>query len=113
MPLPKEIACTLEDIYALPAGERAELIHGQMHRMAPPGRIHQRLVLELGQKIGNYIESQNGSCQVYPAPFAVLLNEEDETYVEPDISVICDKNKLTDNNTVLSAYFFIIYPKSG
>lgn len=24
-----------------------------------------------------------------------------------------NKNKLTDNNTVLSAYFFIIYPKSG
>ena len=96
MPPPKETACTLEDIYALPAGERAELIHGQMYSMAPPGRIHQRLVMELSAAIHNYIAAQNGSCQVYPAPFAVLLNAEDETYVEPDISVICDKNKLSD-----------------
>ena len=28
------------------------------------------------------------------APFAVCLDNDDRTYVEPDISVICDKNKL-------------------
>lgn len=33
---------------------------------------------------------------MYPAPFAVLLNKDDKTYVEPDISVICDKSKLDD-----------------
>ena len=32
-----------------------------------------------------------------PAPFAVHLDEASNTYVEPDISVICDKNKLDDN----------------
>ena len=30
------------------------------------------------------------------APFAVFLNADDKNYVEPDISVICDKSKLTD-----------------
>lgn len=38
----------------------------------------------------------NGSCAVYPAPFAVFLNADDRNYVEPDISVICDKNKLNN-----------------
>ena len=33
---------------------------------------------------------------MFPAPFAVFLNENDRNYVEPDISVICDKNKITD-----------------
>ena len=33
---------------------------------------------------------------MYAAPFAVYLDESANTYVEPDISVICDKNKLTD-----------------
>ena len=33
---------------------------------------------------------------MYPAPFAVFLNKDDKTYVEPDISVICDQNKLDD-----------------
>ena len=69
---------TIEDIYALPEGERAELIDGQIYYMAPPSRKHQR------------------HCEVDIAPFAVFLNEHDKTYVEPDISVICDPDKLDD-----------------
>lgn len=33
---------------------------------------------------------------MFPAPFAVFLNKDDQNYVEPDISVICDKDKLDD-----------------
>ena len=33
---------------------------------------------------------------VWKEPFAVFLNADDKTYLEPDISVICDKNKLTE-----------------
>ena len=33
---------------------------------------------------------------MYPAPFSVNLDADDENWVEPDISVICDKTKLTD-----------------
>lgn len=43
MPLPKEHICTIDDIYALPDGARAELIDGQIYNMAPPSRIHQRI----------------------------------------------------------------------
>ena len=46
--------------------------------------------------IGQYIADHHGSCQVYPAPFAVNLDADDEDWVEPDISVICDHSKLTD-----------------
>ena len=35
MPLLKEENYTIEDIYALPEGERAELIDGQIYYMAP------------------------------------------------------------------------------
>ena len=42
MPLLKEEAYTIDDIYALPDGERAELIDGRMYMMAPPSRKHQR-----------------------------------------------------------------------
>lgn len=34
--------------------------------------------------------------KVYAAPFAVSLNKDDTTYVEPDISVICYPDKLDD-----------------
>lgn len=96
MPLPKERIYTTEDIYALPEGQRAELINGQIYYMAPPSRRHQRLVGRLYQSISNYIDLKGGSCEVYPAPFAVFLNEDDATYVEPDLSVICDPGKLDD-----------------
>lgn len=96
MPLPQEKQYTVADIYDLPEGERAELIDGTIHYMAPPGRRHQKLVHFLDRTIGNYIQERQGECEVYPAPFAVFLNKNDRNYVEPDISVICDRNKLND-----------------
>jgi len=47
MPLLKDDHYTIEDIYALPEGKRAELIDGQIYDMAPPSYQHQRLVMEL------------------------------------------------------------------
>ncbi len=94
--LRKEEIYTIEDIYALPDGERAELIDGKIYYMAPPGTKHQSIVSELHYQIKDYINRNNGGCDVFPAPFAVFLNGDDTNYVEPDISVICDKDKLTE-----------------
>ena len=96
MPLPKETHYTSEDYWNLPEGQRAELIDGQLYNMAPPSRIHQKLSTKLASILDRYISENNGACEVYSAPFAVNLNADDKTYVEPDISVICDRNKLTD-----------------
>lgn len=96
MPQLKEKNYTIKDIYALPDGQRAELIDGVIYDMTPPNRMHQELVSQFTKTIGQYIDKNNGLCKVYPAPFAVFLNNDDKNYVEPDISVICDKNKLDD-----------------
>lgn len=96
MPSPQEIVHTIEDIYALPDGQRAELIDGQMYMMAPPNTLHQKISWKLHQEIGNYIKSKGGNCDVYASPFAVFLNKDDKNYVEPDISVICDRKKIND-----------------
>ncbi|MCI8485516.1 MAG: Uma2 family endonuclease, partial [Lachnospiraceae bacterium] len=72
------------------------LIDGELYMMSPPGRIHQELVSQLVKRIGNYIDAHHGECKVYPAPFAVFLNADSHTYVEPDLSIICDKSKLDD-----------------
>ena len=87
---------TIEDIYALPDGERAELIDGKIYYMAPPSTRHQRLLNFINTEINLYIRENKGECEVFPAPFAVYLNKDDKNYVEPDISVICDKDKITD-----------------
>ena len=96
MPLPKDNLYTSDDYWNLPEGQRSELIDGELYVMAPPSRIHQRLISQLTVTISNYIRSQSGSCEVYPAPFAVNLTSNEQTWVEPDISVICDKQKLSD-----------------
>lgn len=96
MALVQEKIYTIEDIYALPDGRRAELIDGKMYMMAPPNTVHQRISYALARKISDYIERKKGNCEVFLAPFAVFLNQDDKNYVEPDISVICDKSKLTD-----------------
>ncbi len=54
----KEEIYTIEDIYALPDGERAELIDGRIYYMAPPSTKHQRLVHFFDREIGNYIEPE-------------------------------------------------------
>ena len=96
MPLPKSNNYTIEDIYALPNGQRAELIDGQIYDMAPPSYLHQKLVMELSATIRDYVKSHGGPCEVLPAPFAVFLNQDDHNYVEPDVSVICDPGKIND-----------------
>ena len=53
MPLLRERIYTIEDIYALPEGERAELIDGHIYYMAPPNTMHQRISSISSRKIGN------------------------------------------------------------
>lgn len=96
MPLPRQNTYTSTDYWNLPEGERAELIDGQFYDMAPPNRIHQKFAIQLGKTLIDYIDSHHGDCEVYLAPFAVNLDADDKNWVEPDISLICDKNKLTD-----------------
>lgn len=95
MPLP-ESTFTAQDYWALPEGTRAELIDGQLWDLASPSRVHQEVVYVVGRMMGDHIAAHGGSCKVYPAPFAVNLFADESTFVEPDISVICDRSKLSD-----------------
>lgn len=87
---------TIEDIYTLPDGLRAELIEGRIYYMAPPNTRHQKIVSDLHYQIKDFISKNKGDCEVFPAPFAVFLNRDDANYVEPDLTVICDEKKITD-----------------
>jgi len=96
MAMPNKQSYTVDDYYSFPEDLRCEIIDGQIYYQAAPSRIHQEISMELAGTIREYIKSNKGSCKIYAAPFAVKLNEDDKTVVEPDISVICDPRKLTD-----------------
>ena len=80
----------------LAQGERFELIHGIAYTMAGPNTYHQLILGELFKQIAVYLTDK--PCKVIPAPYDVRLfyeeDESDDTVVQPDISVICDKEKL-------------------
>lgn len=98
---------TLEEYEALPEDRRVEIFEGVIYDMASPSQIHQTLSMELSNIIYNYIKNQKGSCQVFSAPFDVKLSDQPLTIVQPDIMVICDKDKL-DGKRCNGAPDFII-----
>ena len=71
MDFPQEKIYTIDDIYALPDGQRAELIDGRMYMMAPPRTIHQKISSVLHVAIYQYIKSKKGICEVFAAPFEI------------------------------------------
>ena len=98
MPLLKNDQYTSEDYWNLPEGTRAELIDGKLYDMAPPSLTHQTLSIELASTFRNYIKSKGG--RALTAPFAVNLDANDKNLVEPDVMVVCDKDKLTERSCI-------------
>lgn len=96
MALPQGKTYTIDDILALPENVRAELIDGQIYYQAAPSDSHQAILGDLYLKIGNYINSKGGKCKVRFAPYAVFLSENNKNYLEPDLMVICDDSKITE-----------------
>ena len=82
--------------WELDEGERFELMNGEAYAMSAPGTRHQSILGELFSQIHVFLRGK--PCKVFPAPFDVRLfykaDESDNTVVQPDISVICDKDKL-------------------
>ena len=101
-----------KDYLNWPDDERWELIKGIPYNMSPaPSRLHQEILVNLIRIISNYLEK--ASCEIYPAPFDVRLQEYGENketasnVVQPDISVICDISKLDDKGCIGAPDFIV------
>jgi Uma2 family endonuclease len=81
--------------WELKPGERYEIIDGEAYAMSAPNAFHQAMLMELSKQIAVFLTGK--PCKVYPAPYDVRLfyeeDESDDTVVQPDISVVCDKEK--------------------
>ena len=85
---------TLEDYYALPDNIRAELIDGELIFLETPSFVHQDLISELLFEIKLYIHTNNGPCKILPSPLDVQLDCDNRTMLQPDISVICHRDRI-------------------
>ena len=95
----KEMRYSFADALAWGENEHIEIIGGEAYMMAPPLRVHQRISGEIFRQIANFLNGK--PCEVYAAPFAVRPFEETgdapedvDTMLEPDITVVCDPDKL-------------------
>ena len=104
---PQTEIVTLEQYEALPENVRAEIFDGQISYMSSPSQSHQIISMELSTVLNTYLKSKNGSCRVFHAPFDVKLSDTPLTIVQPDLMIICDKNKL-DRKRCNGAPDFII-----
>ncbi|MCL2194257.1 MAG: Uma2 family endonuclease [Treponema sp.] len=82
--------------WELKEGERYELIHGEPFAMAGPNIRHQAISMEITNQLYNYLKGK--TCRAFAAPCDVRLFYEedgsDDTVVQPDIMVVCDKSKI-------------------
>jgi len=85
---------TYADYVTWPDNERCELIGGEVYAMSSPSAEHQTICFEIGRQIGNYLVGK--TCRIFLAPFDVRLNAAgaDDTVVQPDILVVCDRRKI-------------------
>ena len=87
---------TIEDYYAWPEDERIELIDGVIYYMSSPTIKHQRIISEIDFCLKSFIKKKKGKCEVFGAGIDVRLDCDDKTMVIPDITVVCSKDKFTE-----------------
>ena len=83
---------TIEDIEALPEGQRAELLDGEMYMMACPTTTHQLLLIWLNSEIFRKIREKGGLCKAIPAPF--VYHFEDKVRVGIFEGVVIDFSQM-------------------
>lgn len=89
-----------------------ELIRGKVSRMTPaPSSGHQKVSMKLIQLfLKNW---KQNSCELFHAPFDIFLVkngqawEDTDVVVEPDLCIICDKEKITERGCIGSPDFVL------
>ena len=103
----KDGSYTIEDLYNLPEGVRAELIDGKIYYMSSPNITHQLILSLFHNSVWQYIKENKGTCIPVSAPMDVQLDEDDRTLVQPDFLIVCDKKKVV-NGRIFGAPDFVM-----
>lgn len=85
---------------------RCEVIDGEMINMTPsPTPKHQDIADEITAEFKMFL--RNKECKAFSAPIDVCLfankqtkNEDIKDWVQPDVIVVCDPNKIGDKNII-------------
>lgn len=79
--------------------ENLEFINGTVYMQAAPSVAHQIVVTNLSTQFGVYFKGKE--CRHFVSPFDIIFkNEREKNRVQPDLTIICDKSGLNENNYV-------------
>jgi len=88
---------TYQDYLHWPDEERWEIIAGAAYSMTPaPSVKHQVISRNIEVFLVNEIRTEKKECEVFDAPTDVVFDE--YNVVQPDLFVVCDKAKITEEN---------------
>ena len=118
---------TYADYLKMDENVRCEIVDGILFMMAQLSRLHQKVFRQLFILFGNYLSGK--PCELYSAPFGVVFMKKEPVFdlvledknpseyetdaakskwvVEPDITIVCDKSKLTDEGCVGAPDFIV------
>lgn len=91
---------TISDYETISEERRIELIDGVIYDMGAPTYIHQMIAGQLYRKLYDYIDRQGGDCIPLQAPLDVQLDCNDKTVVQPDIMIVCSRDKFKDGRII-------------
>ena len=98
---------TLEDYLALPDTVRAELIDGRLYYLAAPTYTHQFYGGQVFAQMTVFRNAHEGPCMPLMSPLDVQLDCDDKTVVQPDVVIVCDRDKFR-NGRVFGAPDFVM-----
>ncbi|MDR2134319.1 MAG: Uma2 family endonuclease [Treponema sp.] len=106
----ENIRYTYADYLAWETDKRCEIIDGRVYMMSAPSVAHQAISRELLGQFWTFLKGK--PCQVFAAPFDVRLfpkeDGSDDTVVQPDLLVICDRSKIADGRACRGAPDLVI-----
>ena len=88
---------TLDDYLALPEEQRVELINGVFYNMAAPTTLHQMIIFLIQKSLWEHVEKKGGPCFPLASPVDVVLDHDQYTVIQPDVLVVCDRDKFRDD----------------
>ena len=97
---------TLDDYLSLPDDQRVELIDGIFYDMAVPAAGHQAIGGYIHKLLLDHVIAKGGKCLPLMSPLDVQLDQDDYTVVQPDVVIVCDREKFR-NGRVFGAPDFV------
>ena len=85
---------TVEDYFDLPGDLHVELIDGVLYYLNTPSSMHQLVASQMFYELETHIRENKGKCIPCFAPWGVQLVEDEDTVLQPDVFVVCQKDKI-------------------